>query len=313
MPDSDARPALWITGLGVVSPLGVGRAALAEAVRTSRVGIGDLTLFEPLGSCEHAAEVTDYDWKDYLFSKQSYADRCTQLALGAARLALEDAGLDVPVDETADPVGLCFGTCWGCLESAARFYEPIAHGKGRTASSLVFSHSYPNCPTSFAAIELGLRGYSTSFAGSPLAGLWALRSAADALAQGGASCVLAGAADGLGEVVWAHLAASGGLPATQGRRPNEEEAADWARVPGEAAVFLCVETEARARARAAEPLARIEDVVEEGANGPVDWSCGNTHAAGPLLALARALVSHADATIAVADDGGSLTVRLARV
>ncbi len=104
-----------ITGIGMVSPLGVGRAAVSAALAEGKSGIGDLTLFEPPGNCEHAAEVGAYDWRDYLFSKQTYADRCTQLAVGAARLALEDAGLPTPVPGDDAPVGLCYGTFWGCI------------------------------------------------------------------------------------------------------------------------------------------------------------------------------------------------------
>jgi len=278
-----------ITGLGVVSPLGIGRQAFTRSIQESRIGIDDLTLAEPAGLCEHAAEIVDYDWHDYLFTKQTYADRCTQISVGAARLALEDAGLLVPISEEHAPVGICFGTCWGCIASSEKFYDPIAQGKGKSASSLVFSHSYPNCPTSFVAIEMGLRGYSTSFTGSRDAGLWALRSGLDALCSGAADQLLVGAADAFSELAWAHLDKVGALPDTRGLMPSETEKESWARVPGEAAVFLVLEKQTTAFARNANILAAA-DPDELSQVNPRDWRSGDTQGAGDLLEIARKIV-----------------------
>jgi len=287
---SPAAGEILVTGLGVVSPLGIGRAAVTRALQEDRIGISDLTLFAPPGNCEHAAEVTGYDAKDFVFSKQTYLDRCTELAIGAARLALEDAGLSLPVAADADPIGLCFGSTWGCLDSAERFHEPLAQGKAKTASSLVFSHSYPNCPTSFVAIELGLRGYSTSFAGSRLAGFWALRSALDALAAGTAARILVGASDALSPAVFAHLESQASLPVTRGQVPSLEDPQIWSRVPGEAAVFVLLETAAATRAHTAPPRARLHSITDAASPTTLDWRCGDLHAAGPLWELVRQIL-----------------------
>ncbi len=278
-----------ITGLGVVSSLGVGRREFTRSVRERRIGISDLTLAEPTGACEHAAEIIDYDWHDYLFSKQTYADRCTQISVGAARMALEDAGLPVPIPEEQVPVGICFGTCWGCVASSEKFYAAIAAGKGRSASSLVFSHSYPNCPTSFIAIEMGLRGYSTSFTGSDDAGVWALQSGVEAVGNGTADRLLVGAADAFAGIAWAHLEKTGALPDTRGMTPSESEKEIWARVPGEAAVFMVLEDEARAGERGAQVLASVQ-AAWLSCNKAHDWRQGDTRAAGHLLEIARRIV-----------------------
>jgi 3-oxoacyl-[acyl-carrier-protein] synthase II len=274
-----------IVGAGIVSPLGIGRETFFAAAREDRVGICDLTLCEPFGECEHAGEIGNYDWKEYVFSKQTYADRCTQLAIGAARLALEDGGVALPI--VAGETGFCFGTCWGCLESMRKFYEPVAQGKGKSASGLVFSHSYPNCPTSFCAIELGLRGYSTSFTGSRLAGLWALRSAYDALASGTATDILVCAADALGTEILSHLEAEKLASATRGKTPPETsdvETSDWGKVPGEAAVGLLLST-----APGKKPLGYLLSVTEEVGGGELDWRGGNSFSAQALQTMLRKL------------------------
>ncbi len=278
-----------VTGIGIVSPLGIGREAVAASLAEGRSGVSELTLFDPVGGCEHAAEVGDYDWQDSLSSVQTYADRATQLAMGAARMALEDAGFPVPLPEEAAPVGLAYGTCWGCLEAAETFYQPLAEGKGRTARSLVFSHSYPNSPTSLIAVELGLRGYSTSWAGAPAAGLWAVRSACDAIASGSATAVLAGGCDALSAARLASLAAEGRLPRTEGAsHPSRASAeAPWGEVPGEAAVFWLLESPASAHERNARSLGTVSCPVAPGEAEPDKAlpapGCGRTAAAEALL------------------------------
>jgi 3-oxoacyl-[acyl-carrier-protein] synthase II len=255
-------------------------------VRKGACGVADLTLYAPVGQCEHAAEIgEEYDWKSFCFSKQTYADRCTSLAVGAARLALEDAGVGLPIPEDGQETGIIFGTRWGCLETNQTFFEPLAEGRGKRASSLVFSHSYPNCPTSFIAIEMGLRGYSTSFSGSD-AGEWALRGAVDALMSGAAGRILVGASDALARAAVSHLKAEDELPDTEGRTPTEAEAEMWGRVPGEAAVFLLLEKSETPGKRGQLPLAGNDP---EGLTP--DWRDGNAGAAGALLGLARKIIA----------------------
>jgi len=308
-----------ITGIGVISPLGIGRSDFITAKRQNKHGIADLTLCHPAGACEHAAEVNGYDWKAFCFSKQTYLDRATQLLLGAARLALEDAALPPPIPNEAPPLGFCLGTRWGCLESAERFYEPLAHGKGRTASSLVFSHSYPNCPTSFAAIEMGLRGYSTSFAGSRLAGLWALRSAFDAIRLGTAERILVAAVDAISAAAIGHAEKRGELPSTRGQQPPLHVAPDspWARVPGEGAVGWLLETATSAQQRQRPIFGRllaVEDATGAAAEALYP-GVGDSHAVAAfftLLCLLDAASAGETISIAQSDGDSALRVVLAR-
>lgn len=308
-----------VSGIGVVSPLGIGRRAFITACHEQRHGIGDLTLCEPAGVCEHAAEVSGYDWKPFCFSKQTYLDRTTQLLLGAARLALEDSAIPLPISEEAPTVGFCLGTRWGCLESAERFYDPIARGKGKTASSLVFSHSYPNCPTSFVAIELGLRGYSTSFTGSRLAGLWALRSAFDAIRLGAAERALVAAVDAISAAALGHAEKRGELPDTRRQKPPERLPPDsfWARVPGEGAVCLSLETAASVQERKRSAFCTLTAVAEETAAvpSPLYAGCGDANAAAPfftLLALLAAAAEGETIDFVQRDGSSALRVSLAR-
>ncbi len=87
-----------ITGLGTVTGLGIGAEALWEGLLAGRTGIGPISAFNPEGfDCQFAAEVRDFNTKDFVPKKYRKATkvmaRDIELAVGAAMLAVQDAGL----------------------------------------------------------------------------------------------------------------------------------------------------------------------------------------------------------------------------
>ncbi len=85
-----------ITGIGVVAPNGIGKDAFWEALCEGKSGISRITSFDPSGlPTQIAGEVTDFDPADFIPNdKWKTMSRQTRLAMGAAALALKDAGLD---------------------------------------------------------------------------------------------------------------------------------------------------------------------------------------------------------------------------
>lgn len=99
---------VFITGIGAVTGLGVGVSALWDGLCAGRSGIGPITRFDPSGfPCKLAAEVKDFSAKDFV--PKSYRKavkvmvRDTELAVGAAKLAVDDAGLVTKATLEADP------------------------------------------------------------------------------------------------------------------------------------------------------------------------------------------------------------------
>jgi 3-oxoacyl-[acyl-carrier-protein] synthase II len=110
MNDEEFREVV-ITGLGVVSPIGIGRDAFNTSLRAGRSGIRPITLFDASGvPVRFAGEVTDFDPKQYVRPRKSLKVMAREIQFGfaAADMALQDAKLD-PAREDPDRFGVVFG------------------------------------------------------------------------------------------------------------------------------------------------------------------------------------------------------------
>ena len=314
-----------ITGLGVVSDIGIGREAFASALTAGRSGIGEVTAFdvEPCRS-HRAAEIIDLDVNDYLESQKNYLDRHSELAFAAAKLALDDAAL-APSAGPAPRFGICLGTVYGNVDTTHHFYDSLVEKSAKFVSPFLFQHTYSNTTASLLAIEYALQGVHANFCSGAAAGLEAVLYAADSLRLGRADAMLAGGVEALSEAVFMGM-----------------DAQDAEAVPGEGAALLLLETEDHARQRGAArrgtilgggmagdlreaiDLALAEAALTKGdvdavfgAGGDlglsprqIDDQVGDTIAAsGPLL-VAAALASDARCALVNVSDGSALSVSL---
>src|ERR1700688_4390102 len=103
-PVSDPNRRIVITGIGVISPVGIGRHAMWEALIAGVSGVDRISQFEPdaLGlEVKIAAEVKNFDIANYFPDRRKIGsmlkemDRVTLFAMVASKLALEDAKLDI--------------------------------------------------------------------------------------------------------------------------------------------------------------------------------------------------------------------------
>src|SRR5919202_4626111 len=108
---ADRRPEAYITGIGVVTPVGVGRKKFWSSLLANESGAGPITLFDPDGfEVRIAAECTDFDPKDFMDRKVAQrTDRFVQMALSSTKLALEDAGAWGFLEKNPERVGLLLG------------------------------------------------------------------------------------------------------------------------------------------------------------------------------------------------------------
>ncbi|HYG81402.1 MAG TPA: beta-ketoacyl synthase N-terminal-like domain-containing protein, partial [Pyrinomonadaceae bacterium] len=116
-----------ITGMGCVTPIGVGREAFWRALTRGESGVRRIETFDVSASpVKIAAQVQDFDWEAELNPKdRKHVPRTVPLALAAAREALEDARIhtgDLSLDERRE-IGVVLGTGGGGLAFTEKQYE----------------------------------------------------------------------------------------------------------------------------------------------------------------------------------------------
>ncbi|HEV8239634.1 MAG TPA: beta-ketoacyl-[acyl-carrier-protein] synthase family protein [Thermoanaerobaculia bacterium] len=283
-----------VTGIGVVTPLGVGRETFWRALLAGESGIAPVTSFDTSRFKVHlGAEVRGFDaapWCRKLRPEE--LGRASQMAVAAARMALADAGL---APETLDPerTGVAMGTTSGEPLEIEQFNDTF-FGAGRDALDGALATRYPchRIPGQVAA-ELGFAGVNVMLPNACAAGNYAVAFARDALRGGRADVMLAGGADSFSRITYTGFARLGAIT-TDCCAPFDGERKGM--VPGEGAGVLVLETLEGARARGARIYA---EVVGYGLSCDAHhMTASHPEGEGPARAMAQAL---ADAGLAPED------------
>ena len=149
-----------ITGIGVVSPVGNDLASFWESLKAGRSGIGSISAFDTEKfDCKIAGEVRGYDPTPYYKTPKDVrrTDRYTQLAVGAAKMSLDDSGLDLASIDL-DRAGVMIGSGVGGLATMeTQVAQMQTKGPDRT-SPFMIPMMISNMASGFISMEHGLRG-----------------------------------------------------------------------------------------------------------------------------------------------------------
>jgi 3-oxoacyl-[acyl-carrier-protein] synthase II len=155
------RRRVVVTGLGVVSAIGIGKESFWDSLRTGRSGIKKISSFDTTSyNCQIAGEINDFDPSDFMPTQTARRiDRFAQMGVSAAKLAVADSDLRIDREES-DTIGVILGTSIGTLcyaeQQISLFYE-----KGAKRINPFFATSViPSSAVSQIAIELGIHGGS---------------------------------------------------------------------------------------------------------------------------------------------------------
>jgi 3-oxoacyl-[acyl-carrier-protein] synthase II len=122
-----------VTGVGLLTPLGIGTELSWDAIRAGRTGIAEITQFNAAAfSCRIAGEVKGFDPANYIEKKEiKKMGRFIQFAIAAADFALKDSGLQV-TPEIEEEVGVYIGSGIGGFEVIEREHQTLLeHGPRR--------------------------------------------------------------------------------------------------------------------------------------------------------------------------------------
>lgn len=188
-----------ITGMGCVTPIGVGREAYWRALISGESGIRRIESFDVSESpVKIAAEVREFDWQAQLNPKdRKHVPRTVPLALAAAREALDDANYfpnDLSLDERRG-IGVVLGTGGGGLTFAEQHYEYWYKGPHHKASVYIIPAATHGSLSSELSMAFGLRGLSHVISTGCTSSTDALAYAAEHIALGRQEVMLAGGVD----------------------------------------------------------------------------------------------------------------------
>jgi len=188
-----------ITGIGCVTPIGIGRDAFWDGLTTGKSGVRRIESFDVSESAvKIAAEVVDFDWKAELSVKdRKHVPRTVPLALRAAREAMADAGIyttDMSLDERRK-IGVQIGTGGGGLAFAEKHYEYWFLGPRTHASVYIIPASTHGGLSSEISMALGLRGLSHVVSTGCTSSSDAIFYAAQHIALGRQDTMIAGGVD----------------------------------------------------------------------------------------------------------------------
>jgi 3-oxoacyl-[acyl-carrier-protein] synthase II len=242
----DARR-VAITGVGAVTPLGVGADALVERWAAGESGISD-----GVARCE------SYDAAEHLSKKEARRqDRFTQLAVVAAGEALQRAGWEDGPPQDPARVGCVIGTGIGGLASL-EWQQGVLWEKGpKAVSPLAVPLLMGNAAAAAVAMRHGIHGHSFGVMSACAAGAHAIGQAMRMIQSGEADAVVTGGSEAaLTDVATAAFAAMGATSPTGISRPFDARRDGF--VMGEGAGILVLESAESAAERGAEVLGELE-------------------------------------------------------
>jgi 3-oxoacyl-[acyl-carrier-protein] synthase II len=193
-PDFSRRVA--VTGLGIVSPIGLDIASYWDSLSNGRSGLRRITRWDPSPyEAQVAGEITDFDgtaWMDFKAIRRT--DRNVVLGVAAAKQALADSGVEVN-DENRDDIGVIFGSGGGGPLLMFDNIDKWQKSGARTVSPFFIANMLPDTASGQIAIETGIRGSNMCIVTACSTGTHNIGEAAEGIRRGDFIAAIAGSTE----------------------------------------------------------------------------------------------------------------------
>jgi len=185
-----------VTGMGMVTPLGVGTASTWEAILAGKSGVGPITKFDASQfSTTIAAEVKGFVPEEFVDRKElKRMDPFIHLAMASAHLAMEDAGLVIN-GELGPRVGVFMGSGLGGLSTLERYHQSYLEDGVRKISPFFIPMLISNLAPGHIAIRYGAKGPNITTTTACAASSHAIGEALLAIRRGICDAVIAGGSE----------------------------------------------------------------------------------------------------------------------
>ena len=185
-----------VTGVGLVSPLGIGTEANWQALCAGRSGIGPITRFDASQySARIAGEVKDFDPLQFIEKKDvKKMDVFIQLAIAASQFAVDDARLEVS-EATASRVGVFIASGIGGFSTIEREHKALLEGGPRRISPFFIPAAIINLAAGQVSIRFGAKGPNSATCTACSASAHAIGDAFEIISRGDADVMIAGGSE----------------------------------------------------------------------------------------------------------------------
>ena len=185
-----------VTGLGIVSPVGIGVAQAWQNIVAGKSGITRITRFDPSAfACQVAGEVNDFDVSQYLPAKEARRmDRFVHFGLAAGIEAFKDSGLVVS-EQNAERIGVCISSGIGGLPMIEDTHNDFLTGGSRKISPFFIPATIINMISGNLSIMYGLKGPNFSVVTACTTGTHSIGESFRKIEYGDADVMIAGGAE----------------------------------------------------------------------------------------------------------------------
>ena len=252
-----------ITGLGAVTPIGIGHKAFFENLIAGKSGAGRITRFDPAAyTSQVAAEITDFEPEKFMDKKEAHKlVRFIQLAVAAAKLAVGDAGLEI-TESNADRIGVLIGSGIGGIDFLEQQAYVLKEKGPSRLSPFTVPYDITNMAAGIVSIHLQAKGPNSCVSTACATGTHAIGDAFRILQRGDAEVMVAGGSEasicplGIASFCAARALSTGFNDDPQkASRPFDGKRDGF--VMGEGAGVVILETLEHAKARGAQIYAEI--------------------------------------------------------
>ena len=190
------RRRVVVTGMGAVTPIGIGLDAFWSGIKSGANGIKPITLVDPTRhQVRFAGEITEFEPTDYIEKREAKRmDRFVQFACVASDEALAHSGFPIN-EETRDRIGVIIGVGVGGLATWENEHERFMNGGPDRVSPFLIPMMIVNMASGHVSIRTGARGPNTCVVSACTSSIQAIGVAFDQVRRGDADAMLAGGAE----------------------------------------------------------------------------------------------------------------------
>lgn len=185
-----------VTGMGAVTPIGIGIGSFWDGLVNGRSGAGPITRFDASDfDCRIAAEVRDFEPTQYMERKEAKRmDRFAQFAVAASKMALEDSGLQID-ESNADRVGVLIGSGIGGIQTLEDQVRTLAEKGPSRVSPFMVPMMIPDIASGQVSILVGAKAHNACTVTACASGANSIGDAFRVIQYGDADVMICGGAE----------------------------------------------------------------------------------------------------------------------